>query len=81
MQGHVGKHQVSREAEGAREECAQESLMWFSWEGTGEAGFAGLGWTSSGHFSGSGSTGSVPSCLGRLGVYEQVKEVGVGVGV
>lgn len=36
--GHMGKHQCSQEAEGVREKCGQESLLWFLWEGMGRLG-------------------------------------------
>lgn len=29
---------VGQEAEGARGKCGQESLLWFPWQGMGEAG-------------------------------------------
>lgn len=28
----------NQEAEGVKEKCGEESLTWFSWEGTGETG-------------------------------------------
>lgn len=42
-QGHTGEHRLSREAGGWRETCGEEPFLWFPWEGTGEAGEAGLG--------------------------------------
>ena len=34
---------ICQEAQGAAGKCGQEPLLWFLWEGAGEAGEAGVG--------------------------------------
>lgn len=65
MQGHLGKHWVSQEAEGVGESTGKSFYRGF--HGKTKAGSAGLGLTSLNNFS--GPWGSGAGCLGlALGV-------------
>lgn len=39
--GHIRSTRVSQESEGVKRKLGQELLLWFSWEGMGEAGKGG----------------------------------------
>lgn len=52
MEGHAEKPQVSQKKECVKGKHGQDPSEWFPWEGTREAGSAGLGVTSLNHFSG-----------------------------
>lgn len=55
-----GKQLVGPEAKGTREKHGQKALLWFPWEGMGEAGQADLGLAG---FSGFLGVGTVTSCV------------------
>lgn len=61
--GHTGEAPGSVSTEGVRGKYGQNPLLWFLWEGVGEAVWAGLGLAGLNSFSGFWDIGTVPSCL------------------
>lgn len=54
---------VGQEAEGVKGKHGQEPLLWFPWNGTGEAGWAELRLSSVNNFSGLWVIQAVPTCV------------------